>query len=491
MGKPTGFRDYGRRLAPDRDPLERIEDWRDFHASAAEPALREQAARCMDCGTPFCHTGGGRTDTRQTVGCPLTNLIPEWNDLVYRGRWEEALERLEKTNNFPEFTGKVCPAPCENACVLAINEPAVTIKNTEWSIIERAFAAGAVVAVPPTRRTGKRVAVVGSGPAGLACADQLNKAGHLVTVLERADRIGGLLMYGIPNMKLEKHLVERRVNLLADAGVEFRTGVDVGDNQDPQQLIDEYDATVLCCGATHARPLEVPGGDLSGVHQAVEYLTANTKWLLRGGVGAAPIDASAKDALVVGGGDTGTDCVGTALRQGCRSISQIEIVAEFPERLPWPTFGRTASPDYGQQEAAAKFGHDPRRYTTTVVRFGGDDDGSLATADLIDVAWPASENGVAGPVPVAGSERTVPCQLALLSMGFLGPEQRLLDQLNLDRDARSNAKAAYGTYTTNLDGVFAAGDVRRGASLVVWAIMEGRGAARECDRYLMGETLLP
>ena len=491
MGKPTGFKEYTRRLSPDRAPLERIGDWDDFHSPASESDLRQQAARCMDCGTPFCHTGGGREDTRQTVGCPLTNLIPEWNDLVYRGRWGDALERLEKTNNFPEFTGKVCPAPCESACVLAINEPAVTIKNTEWSIIERAFAAGVVAATPPTVRTGKRVAVVGSGPAGLACADQLNKAGHLVTVVERADRIGGLLMYGIPNMKLEKPLVERRVQLLADAGIEFRTGVEVGVNQDPQTLVAEHDAVVLCCGATRPRDLDVPGRTLRSVHQAVDYLTASTRWLLDGAAGAPPISAAGKDVLVIGGGDTGTDCVGTAMRQGCRSMTQVEIVAQFPEQLPWPLFGRTAAADYAQQEASAKFGVDPRRYSTTVVRFRQDADGALSGADFVDVEWPPGAGGSGSPVPVEGSGRTVPCQLALLSMGFLGPEQQLLDQLSIDRDARSNTNAAYGAYATNVPGVFAAGDVRRGASLVVWAIMEGRGAARECDRHLMGETLLP
>ena len=487
MGHPTGFKEHQRALAPDRSATERLQDWRDFHTGSDERQLREQASRCMDCGTPFCHTGGGREDTRQTVGCPLTNLIPEWNDLVYRGRWQDAWERLDKTNNFPEFTGKVCPAPCESACVLAINEPAVTIKHTEWSIIERAFEDGLVVARPPVARTGKSVAIVGSGPAGLACADQLNGAGHAVAVYERADRIGGLLMYGIPNMKLEKQLVQRRVQLLAAAGIEFETGVEVGVSIPASQLIDDHDAVVLCCGATEARELGVPGADLPGVYQAVPYLTASTRWLLTGSPGSPPIDAAGKDVLVLGGGDTGTDCVATALRQGCHSLAQLEIVPEFPESQPWPAFGRTSTPDYGQEEAAAKFGEDPRRYLTTVVGLEADDSGHLAFARLVTVEWEAG----GGPTPVAGSGRRAPCQLLLLSMGFVGPEQSLLEQLDVSRDGRTNASADYGSFATSVSGVFAAGDVRRGASLVVWAMMEGRGAARECDRYLMGETRLP
>ena len=486
MGKPTGFKEIDRNLPPDRAPAERIADWLDFHGHAPEGQLRAQASRCMDCGTPFCHTGGGRADTRQTVGCPLNNLIPEWNDLVYRGLWHDALERLHKTNNFPEFTGKVCPAPCESACVLAIIEPAVTIKNTEWAIIERGFDKGWVRATPPAVRTGKRVAVVGSGPAGLGCADQLNKAGHLVTVYERADRIGGLLMYGIPNMKLEKYLVDRRVQLMRDEGVEFLTGVEVGRDIAGPELRQRFDAVVLCCGATKPRDLPIPGRELEGIHQAMEYLTANTRWLLDGAAGRPPIDAAGRDVLVIGGGDTGTDCVGTAMRQGCRSLTQIEIVPEFPAALPWPQFGRTSLPDYGQEEVAAAFGQDPRVYSVTAQRFAGDAASRVSAAHLVDVEWSSGR-----PQPVAGSERAIPAGLVLLSMGFLGPEDRVLEQLRLERDDRSNAAAAYGKFTTKVEGVFAAGDIRRGASLVVWAIMEGRGGARECDRYLMGTTLLP
>ena len=486
MGKPTGFKEIERSLPPDRDPAARVADWADFHGHAGDEQLRAQASRCMDCGTPFCHTGDGRADTRQTVGCPLNNLIPEWNDLVYRGLWRDALDRLHKTNNFPEFTGKVCPAPCESACVLAIIEPAVTIKNTEWAIIEHGFESGWVEAAPPAVRTGKRVAVVGSGPAGLACADQLNGAGHLVTVYERADRIGGLLMYGIPNMKLEKPLVDRRVDLMRRAGVEFHTGIEVGRDLSGPDLREQFDAVVLCCGATKPRDLPIPGRELDGIHQAMEYLTANTRWLLDGAAGRPPIDAAGKDVLVIGGGDTGTDCVGTAMRQGCRSLTQIEIVPEFPDSLPWPQFGRTSLADYGQEEVAAVHGSDPRGYSVTAERFTAEASDRISHTRLVDVDWSAG-----GPQPVSGSGRDVPTQLVLLSMGFLGPEDQLIDQLRLDRDERSNAKAEYGKFTTSLPGVFAAGDVRRGASLVVWAIMEGRGAARECDRYLMGSTLLP
>ena len=486
MGKPTGFKEIDRNLPPDRDPAARVADWADFHGHAGDEELRAQASRCMDCGTPFCHTGDGRADTRQTVGCPLNNLIPEWNDLVYRGLWRDALDRLHKTNNFPEFTGKVCPAPCESACVLAIIEPPVTIKNTEWAIIERGFESGWVEAAPPAVRTGKRVAVVGSGPAGLACADQLNSAGHLVTVYEREDRIGGLLMYGIPNMKLEKPLVDRRVDLMRRAGVEFHTGVEVGRDLSGPDLREQFDAVVLCCGATKPRDLPIPGRALYGIHQAMEYLTANTRWLLDGASGRPPIDAGGKDVLVIGGGDTGTDCVGTAMRQGCRSLTQIEIVPEFPAGLPWPQFGRTSLPDYGQEEVAAVHGADPRGYSVTAERFASDTGNRVTHTRLVDVDWSGGP-----PQPVSGSGRDVPTQLVLLSMGFLGPEDQLIDQFRLERDERSNAKAEYGEFTTSLPGVFAAGDIRRGASLVVWAIMEGRGAARECDRYLMGSTLLP
>ena len=491
MGNPTGFKEIDRILPPDRDPLKRIRDWNDFHGHADVDQLREQASRCMDCGTPFCHTGDGKSDTRQTVGCPLNNLIPEWNDLVYKDLWKEASERLHKTNNFPEFTGKVCPAPCESSCVLAIIEPAVTIKNTELTIVERAFTEGWIKATPPTKRTGKNVAIVGSGPAGLACADQLNKAGHTVTVFERSDRIGGLLVYGIPNMKLEKHLVERRVQLMKEEGIEFITNIEIGKNIPVTKLKEDFDATVLCCGATKARDISIPGRELNGIHQAMEYLTENSKTLLKGKNGEQPrISAKNKDVLVIGGGDTGTDCVGTAIRQGCRSITQIEIVPQFPEKLPWPTFGRTSKLDYGQKEAKEKFNKDPRLFSITAEKFSGDEN-EVTKTKLVEVMWNRSNDGTMAPVLKSGTERIIPTQLVLLSMGFLGPEEKIIEDLNLDRDERSNVAADYGKFSTSVKGVFACGDIRRGASLVVWAIMEGRGAARECDRYLMGSTVLP
>jgi glutamate synthase (NADPH/NADH) small chain len=506
MGKPTGFIEYLRELPLDRSPSERIGDWKEFHHHMDDKHLRQQAARCMDCGVPFCHTGklmnGGAS------GCPVNNLIPEWNDLVYRGLWREALDRLHKTNNFPEFTGRVCPAPCEGSCVLGINAPPVTIKNIENTIIERGWEEGWVLPNPPAKRTGKRVAIVGSGPAGLAAAAQLNSVGHNVTVLERADRPGGLLTYGIPNMKLDKNeIVMRRVRLMEEEGIKFVCNANVGDNVEPMLLTKDFDAVVLCTGATLPRDLPVEGRQLKGVHFAMEYLTASTQWLLDaanpkpgaksagGAKGAASIDARGKDVVVIGGGDTGTDCVGTAMRQGCRTLTQIEIMPRPPlERAadnPWPEWPRVYKMDYAQEEAAARFGSDPRVYVTTVKRFIGDDQGAVKELVTVEVSWQKNERGQLVPVEVPGTEKTQPAQLVLLAMGFLGPEQALLRDMGIEVDARSNILAEYERYTTNVKGVFAAGDCRRGQSLVVWAINEGRGAAREVDRYLMGTTSLP
>jgi glutamate synthase (NADPH) small chain len=494
MGKPTGFIEYLRELPVDRAPLQRLGDWKEFHPHLEEKRLRQQGARCMDCGVPFCHTG--KLISGMASGCPINNVIPEWNDLVYRGLWREALDRLHMTNNFPEFTGRVCPAPCEGSCVLGINEPPVTIKNIEAEIIDRGWDEGWVLPETPKARTGKRVAVIGSGPAGLAAAEQLNRAGHLVTVLERDDRPGGLLMYGIPNMKLDKReVVLRRLQVMEQSGIKFICNASVGDNVEAQLLLRDFDATVLCTGATQPRDLGVEGRDLAGVHFAMEYLTASTKSLLDGGPDQSPIHARGKDVVVIGGGDTGTDCVGTALRQGCRSLLQIEIMARPPaERAadnPWPEWPKVYKLDYGQEEAAAKFGHDPRVYLTTVKRFVGDADGRLKEIVTVQVKWQRNEKGQVVPAEVPGTEQVRPAQLALLAMGFLGPEQALLRELGVECDARSNVRAEHGQYTTSLKGVFAAGDCRRGQSLVVWAINEGRGAARECDRYLMGKTELP
>ena len=492
MGKPTGFLEFEREIPADREPLSRIKDWKEIHLHLPEENLKTQGARCMDCGVPFCHTG--KIISGMASGCPVNNLIPEFNDLVYRGLWKDALERLHKTNNFPEFTGRVCPAPCEGSCVLGINSPPVTIKNIEVSIIDKGWDEGWVVATAPTKRTGKKVAIIGSGPAGLSAAAQLNKAGHSVTVFERADRPGGLLMYGIPNMKLDKNeVVLRRITLLEDEGVKFVCNTTVGENYPAENLAKEFDATVICTGATKPRDLPIPGRDLKGIHFAMDFLTANTRSVLD--PGTEHTTAEAKNVVIIGGGDTGTDCVGTSLRHGCVSVTQLEIMAKPPlnraANNPWPEWPKTYKMDYGQEEAAAKFGDDPRVYLTTATHFEGDAGGNVKAVHVVDVEWKKDDKGNFGPQKIAGSEKVLPAELVLLAMGFLGPEQPLLDSLNLERDARSNIKAEHEKYTTSLPGVFAAGDCRRGQSLVVWAFNEGRGAARECDRYLMGATDLP
>ncbi|MFT9055074.1 MAG: glutamate synthase subunit beta [Ethanoligenens sp.] len=492
MAKPTGFLEYTRALSPDRPPLERIKDWKEFHTAFSAEKQQVQAARCMDCGTPFCHSGlliGGAAS-----GCPINNLIPEWNELVYRGLWEEAAKRLLKTNNFPEFTGRVCPAPCEGSCTLGLIDPAVSIKADECEIIDYAFEQGWIKPQPPETRTGKKVAVIGSGPSGLACAAQLNYAGHSVTVFERADRPGGLLMYGIPNMKLDKQRVLRRVKLMEDEGVTFKTGVEVGKDLDAQSLLADFDAVVLCTGATKPRDLSAERREgAEGIHFAVDFLHANTKSLLDSELkDGSYISAKDKHVIVIGGGDTGTDCVATSIRHGCKSIVQFEIMpkpsADRTAGNPWPEWPKIFRTDYGQEEADAVFGGDPRTYGVMTTKVETDDAGHIRALDTVQVEWKKdAKSGRFSPVPVSGSEKTWQADLVLIAMGFLGPEQALLDDLGIERTARSNVNASEADYATNIPGIFAAGDARRGQSLVVWGIHEGRAAAAACDRYLTNQ----
>ena len=494
MGKPTGFKEFTRKIPEDRLPGERVKDWREIHNHTPDELLQQQGARCMDCGVPFCHTG--KLINGMAAGCPINNLIPEWNDLVYRGQWREALDRLHSTNNFPEFTGRVCPAPCEGSCVLGINEPPVTIKNIEVSIIDRGFEQDWVKPVTPETRTGKTVAVVGSGPAGLAAAAQLNQVGHNVTVYERDDRIGGLLMYGIPNMKLDKNIVQRRIDLMADEGVKFVTNTEIGMDLPAQQLIDTFDAVILATGATVPRDLPIEGRNLTGIHFAMEFLRANTKSLLDSNHSDGNyIDAKDKDIIVIGGGDTGTDCVGTSMRHGCRSLTQFEILPQPPlqraEDNPWPQWPKVYLMDYGQEEAADRFGSDPRQYCIMTKKFAGDEQGRVKELHTVRIEWVTGNNGRAIPREIPDTEKVYPAQLVLLAMGFWGPEAKIAEQLNVEINDRTNYQAPYHKYTTSIEGVFAAGDCRRGQSLVVWAINEGREAARECDRFLMDITQLP
>lgn len=495
MGKDTGFLEYKREPVAARDPLIRIKDWNETYERFEEKKLREQGARCMDCGTPYCHTG--MTLGNMASGCPINNLIPEFNDLVYRDHWFEAYQRLRKTNNFPEFTGRVCPAPCEGSCVLGVIEPPVTIKNIEQAIIDRAWEEGWVQPNPPAERSGKKVAVVGSGPAGLSAADQLNSVGHEVTVYERDDRIGGLLMYGIPNMKLQKEVVNGRVRIMEEEGVHFEPKVEIGKDVKARELLERFDSVVLCCGATKPRDLPVEGRELGNIRFAMEFLGPNTKemWDVREGKAEQFTRlAEGKDVIIIGGGDTGTDCVGTAMRHGCKSVTQLEIMPKPPlERAPdnpWPEWPKVYKMDYGQEEAAAVQGEDPRKYLVSTSKFEGDENGNVKAVHIHDIEW-TNENGRFIPKKVEGTDRALPAGLVLLAMGFLGPENTIVEELELEQDARSNVKAEYGRFETNVEGVFAAGDMRRGQSLIVWAINEGRAVARECDRYLMGVTNLP
>ncbi|HEY8560765.1 MAG TPA: glutamate synthase subunit beta [Pyrinomonadaceae bacterium] len=482
MGKTTGFIEFSRSLPILKTPAERISNWDEFHAPLPESELKRQGARCMNCGIPFCHTGA--TFEGASVGCPLGNLIPEWNDLVYRGKWFEAYKSLSATNNFPEFTGRVCPAPCESSCVLGINEQPVMIKEIEVSIVDRAFAEGWIAPNPPTRRTGKKIAVIGSGPAGLACADELNRFGHSVTVFERDDRAGGLLMYGIPNMKLDKRLVARRVSLMRDEGVDFRTGVNVGIDISAADLKGDFDAVVLALGAAAPRDLPVEGRSLRGIHFAMEFLLKNTKSLLdcRHADGEF-IDVKNKNVIVIGGGDTGTDCIATSIRHGCRSVTQFEILPPPAEKRythdQWLARARTFQIDYGQEEAAAVFGADPREYCVMTRRFVGDERGNLRGLETVEVEW---NDGVL--TEIEETAKFWAADAAFLAMGFTGVEKaRLFEDLGVSLTPRG-AIAVDDDKQTSAPGIFAAGDCERGQSLVVWAIADGRKAALGVDKYL-------
>lgn len=496
MGKPTGFAEFARETISWREPLARLDDFMEVYTDpdADEDLLRRQAARCMDCGVPFCQSPDLVTGRS---GCPIHNLIPEWNDLVWNGYWREALDRLHKTNNFPEFTGRVCPAPCEESCVLGISEPAVSIKNIELAIIERGFAKGWVQARPPRLRTGCKVTIIGSGPAGLSAAAQLNQAGHTVQIHEREDRVGGLLMYGIPNMKLDKQdVVERRIALMREEGIEIITGSNVGNGLEGTVSIDrllaESDALLLTTGATVARDLPISGRALQGVHFAMDFLTENTRRLLDpASADDRFIDAEDRRVIVIGGGDTGADCIGTSLRHGCRSLVNFELFPVPPavraQANPWPTWAHVFRVDYAHQEAQAKFDRDPRVYSISTTEFVGDADGLLTGVKTVDM-----EPGEAGRMqPVAGSERLWEADLVFLALGYLGPEHAVSEPLGVELDDRSNYRAIKGEYRTSVPKVFAAGDCRSGQSLVVRAINEGREAAREIDRFLSGTTQLP
>ena len=493
MGKATGFMDYPREKPKDRNPLTRLSDWREYTAPFSDEKLSTQGARCMDCATPFCHMG--MELNRVTTGCPIHNLIPEWNDLVYRGRWKEALDRLSKTNNFPEFTGRVCPAPCEGSCTVAISDPAVTIKNIERTIIDKGFENGWITPRIPESRTGKKIAIIGSGPAGLASADQLNQAGHSVTVYERSDRAGGLLTYGIPNMKLEKDVVARRIKLLTQEGIDFITNTEVGKDISAEELQDQYDAVILCTGAQKQRDLVIEGRGASGIHLAMDYLTTSTKSLLDSNFEDGKfLDTKGKDVIVIGGGDTGADCVATALRQECKSVVQfgkhpILPTARTSDNM-WPAYPNVFSLDYAYEEAEAKFGADPRQYSIQTKKIVADENGNVKELHTISMEKIKGDDGMYIFREVPGTEKVWPAQFVFIAIGFEGTEMPLLTQFGVET-VNQKIDAVYGEYRTNVEGVFAAGDARRGQSLIVWAINEGREVAREVDRYLMGATVLP
>lgn len=467
---------YNRENPKSRDPKDRLKDYKEVYTPLEKEKVKNNAARCMDCGVPFCHTG-----------CPLGNNIPDFNDAVYQQRWEDAIQILSSTNNFPEFTGRICPAPCEASCVLSINNLPVTIEYIEKTIAETAFEKGYIKATPPTSRTGKRVAVVGSGPAGLAAAAQLNKAGHWVTVFERSDRIGGLLRYGIPDFKLEKNVVDRRIRLMEQEGIIFRTNAHVGVNISAQHLQKEFDAVVMCGGASAPRDLPIPGRNLKGVHFAMDFLPQQNKRVAGDRIFSGDISASGKNVLVIGGGDTGSDCVGTSNRQGAKSVTQIELLAKPPlsrsDNNPWPQWPMVLMTSSSHEEGVN------RQWAILTKEFLGDSNGRLTGLKVVDIKWGVNAQGKMGFEEIAGTERVLPCELALLAIGFTGAEKGgMVEELKLELDERTNIKT--DNYMTSQEGVFAAGDIRRGQSLVVWAISEGRECARAVDTYLMGSSSL-
>lgn len=492
MGKPTGFLDYKRETAKAQEPLERIKHFHEFHTPLDREKQMQQGARCMACGVPFCQSGmmlGGMAS-----GCPLHNLVPETNDLVYTGNWKQAYLRLSKTHSFPEFTSRVCPALCEAACTCNLDGEPVATKENERAIIEMAFEEGWVTPQPPKVRVGKKIAVVGSGPSGLAAAQKLNRRGYDVTVYERSDRIGGLLRYGIPNMKLEKSVIDRRVHLMEEEGVTFVTGVNVGKDITAEELLEKFDRVLLACGASNPRDINVTGRDANGIYFAVDFLSKVTKALLDSDFGKVPYElAKDKHVLVIGGGDTGNDCVGTSIRLGAKSVTQLEMMPKPPvnrtESNPWPQWPKVLKTDYGQQEAIAVFGEDPRVYQTTVTEFIKDEKGNVCQAKIVKLESKKDEaTGRMQMVPVEGSEEVIPVDLVLIAAGFLGSQAYVTDAFKVNLDGRTNVATLPGSYQTSNENVFVTGDMHRGQSLVVWAIKEGREAAREIDESLMGYT---
>ena len=493
MGKPTGFLEYERKNNRAVEPLERIKNFNEFHTPMSDKDRKEQASRCMNCGVPFCQSG--MMINGMASGCPLNNLVPEWNDLLYHGCMKEALQMLRQTNNFPEFTSRVCPALCEAACTCGLNDSPVTCKANENAIVEYGYANGLMEARKPKVRTGKKVAIIGSGPSGLAAADQLNRRGHDVTVFERNDHIGGLLMYGIPNMKLEKWVIDRKQKVMEEEGVKFVVNADVGKTVKAADIVKDYDSVILACGASNPRDIKATGREADGIYFAVDFLTRSTKHVLTGKKDGW-VDTKGKNVVVIGGGDTGNDCVGTAVRQGAKSVVQIEMMPKLPDERaannPWPEWPRVCKTDYGPEEAIAGFGKDPRIYQATVKEFIADKNGKLKKVKLVKLEPKKdAKTGRLNMVEIPGSEFEIPADYVLIAAGFLGTQDYVAKAFGVKLNARTNVETAEGSYKTSVDKVFTAGDMHRGQSLVVWGINEGRHVAREVDEFLMGYTNLP